>query len=230
MVTPSSNMGDYINGDLYILDIKTRELQKMNIDKLLGGSVCFSPDGSKICYSASIREKDYYKSHIQDSTLEIYDINSGELIQPLTDFDSTVVPLRWTAKGILIRWQNKTNYLIGLLFENGTVEMASEKVDGFIMDASKTRDGNHISYNKAIPNETFEIYVDDKKITNENSFFKGKLKSNREIISWKSSDGLEIEGVLSAPVRFDANKKISLISGNPWWSGLGIFSDIFRLF
>jgi len=58
MVTPSSNMGDYINGDLYILDIKTRELQKMNIDKLLGGSVCFSPDGSKICYSASIREKD----------------------------------------------------------------------------------------------------------------------------------------------------------------------------
>ncbi|MED0961931.1 S9 family peptidase [Bacillus paramycoides] len=231
MATPSSNMGDYINGDLYILDIKAGELQQLNIDKLLGGSVCFSPEGRKICYSASIREKDYYNTHIQDSALEIYDINSGELIQPLTDFDSTVIPLRWTAKGILIRWQNKTNYLIGLLSEDGTVEMLSEKVDSFIMDASITRDGNHISYNKAITSENFEIYLDDKKITNENSFFKGKLKSNREIISWQSSDGLEIEGVLSTPVEFDANEKYPLlvvIHGGPAWASFPIFSDCFN--
>ncbi len=231
MATPSPNMGDYINGDLYILDIKAGELQKMNIDKLLGGSVCFSPEGSKICYSASIREKDYYNTHIEDSTLEIYDINNGELIQPLTDFDSTVIPLRWTAKGILIRWQNKTNYLIGLLSENGTVEMLSKKVDSFIMDASITRDGNHISYNKAITNETFEIYLDHKKITNENSFFEGKLKSNKEIISWQSSDGLEIEGVLSTPVEFDANKKYPLlvvIHGGPAWASFPMFLDYFN--
>ena len=162
MATPSPNMEDYNNGVLYVLDIKARELQKITLDKLLAGSVCFSPDSSKICYSASIREKDYYKTHIQDSTLEIYDINNGELIHPLTDFDSTVMPLQWTAKGILIRWQNKTNYLIGLLSENGSVEMLSDKVDSFIMDASITRDGNHLSYNKAITNETFEIYLDDK--------------------------------------------------------------------
>lgn len=231
MATPSADMVDYVNGDLYILDIKAGELQKMNMDKLLGGSVCFSPEDSKICYSASIREKDYYKTHIEDSTLEIYDINNGELIQPLTDFDSTVIPLRWTAKGILIRWQNKTNYLIGLLSENGTVEMLSEKVDSFIMDASITRDGNHISYNKAITNETFEIYLDDKKITNENSFFKGKLKSNKEIISWQSTDGIEIEGVLSTPVEFDANKKhplLVVIHGGPAWASFPMFLDYFN--
>lgn len=231
MATPSSNMADYINGDLYILHIKAGELQKLNVDKLLGGSVCFSPDGSKICYTASIREKDYYRNHIQDSTLEIYDMNTGEVIQPLTNFDSTVMPLQWTAKGILIRWQDKTNYRIGLLAEDGTVEALSDKVDGFIMDASITKDGNHITYNKAITNETFEIYLDDKKITDENSFFKGKLKSNREIISWKSSDGLEIEGVLSTPVEFDTNKKYPLlvvIHGGPAWASFPIFSDCFN--
>ncbi len=231
MATPSPNMGDTINGDLYILDIKAGELKKLNIDKLLGGSVCFSPEGSKICYSASIRGKDYYQTHIQDNTLEIYDINTGGRIQPLKDFDSTVIPLRWTAKGILIRWQHKTNYLIGLLCEDGTVEMLSETVNSFIMDASITRNGNHLAYNKAITNETFEIYLDDKKITNENSFFKGKIKSNREIISWKSSDGLEIEGVLSTPVDFDANKKYPLlvvIHGGPAWASFPIFSDCFN--
>jgi len=231
MATPSPNMEDYNNGVLYILDIKARKLHKITIDKLLAGNVCFSPDGSKICYSASIREKDYYKTHIQDSTLEIYDMNNGELIQPLTDFDSTVMPLQWTAKGILIRWQNKTNFLIGLLSENGSVEMLSDKVDSFIMDASITRDGNHLSYNKAITNETFEIYLDDKKITSENSFFKGKLKSNRGIISWQSSDGLEIEGVLSTPVDFDANKKYPLlvvVHGGPAWASFPIFSNCFN--
>lgn len=229
MATPSLN--DHMNGDLYILDVEAEELQKVNVDKLLGGSVCFSPEGSKICYSASIREKDYYRNHIQDSTLEIYDMNTGEAIQPLTNFDSTVMPLQWTAKGILIRWQDKTNYRIGLLCEDGTVEMLSDKVDGFIMDASITRDGRHISYSKAITNETFEIYLDDKKITDENSFFKGKLKSNREIISWQSSDGLEIEGVLSTPVDFDANKKYPLlvvIHGGPAWASFPIFSDCFN--
>ncbi|MGW6193236.1 S9 family peptidase [Bacillus cereus] len=229
MATPSLN--DHMNGDLYILDVEAEELQKMNVDKLLGGSVCFSPEGSKICYSASIREKDYYRNHIQESTLEIYDMNTGEVIQPLTNFDSTVMPLQWTDKGILIRWQDKTNYRIGLLCEDGTVEMLSDKVDGFIMDASITRDGNHISYSKAITNETFEIYLDDKKITDENSLFKGKLKSNREIISWQSSDGLEIEGVLSTPVEFDANKKYPLlvvIHGGPAWASFPIFSDCFN--
>jgi dipeptidyl aminopeptidase/acylaminoacyl peptidase len=231
MAAPSPNMGDFISGDLYILDVETCELQKMNFEKLLGGSVCFSPEGSKICYSSSLREKDYYKNQIQDSTLEICDLNTGERVQPLTDIDSTVLPLRWTSKGILIRWQDKTNYRIGLLSENGTVEMVSENVDGFIMEASITGDGNHLSYTKAIPNETFEIYLDDKKITNENRFFKGKLKCNREIISWKSGDDLEIEGVLSTPTDFDPNKKyplLVLIHGGPAWASFPIHSGCFN--
>ncbi len=197
MATPTPDNGDDMNGDLYLLDMEAGELHKLNINKLLAGSVCFSPEGNKICYAASIREKEYYQTAIQDRTLEIYDLDNGERVHPLTDVDSTVIPLRWTSKGILMRWQNKTNYLIGMLSENGTVEMGNDKVDRFIMDASITSDGNHLSYTKATTNETFEIYLDGIKITNENRFFDGKLKSKREIISWQSSDGLEIEGVLS---------------------------------
>ena len=33
MATPSLN--DHMNGDLYILDVEARELQQMNVDKLL---------------------------------------------------------------------------------------------------------------------------------------------------------------------------------------------------
>ncbi|MEG9295045.1 S9 family peptidase [Mangrovibacillus sp. Mu-81] len=229
MTAPSPDMGDFFNQDLYMLDIEAGDLRKLNIDKLLGGSVCISPDGSQICYSASIKEKEFYKKHIQDSTLEVYDLHTRKQTQPLTNFDSTVLPLRWTTKGILMRWQDKTNVHLGLLSEDGTVERISK--DGFILDSSITEGGNHLAYTKAIPNETFEVYLDDKKITDENSFFKGKLKSNREIISWKSTDGLEIEGVLSTPAEFDANKKYPLLvinHGGPAWASFPIHSGCFN--
>jgi dipeptidyl aminopeptidase/acylaminoacyl peptidase len=231
MVTPSPDGEGGQNGDLYILDRQSGELQKLSGDKLLGGNVCFSPHGNKICYSASIREKEYYKTHIMDSTLEIYDLMSGQRIQPLIDFDRTVTPIRWTAKGILLMWQDKTNYLIGLLTEDGKLNMLSETTECCIMEASITGDGNHLAYRKAGPNETFEVYLDNKKITNENGLFEGKLKSNREIISWSSSDNLEIEGVLTTPIDVDWNKKYPLlvfIHGGPAWASFPIHSSCFN--
>lgn len=80
-------------------------------------------------------------------------------------------------------------------------------------------------------NETFEIYLDDEKITNENSFFHDKLKSIREIVTWKSSDGTEIEGVLSTPVNYDSTKKYPLlvvVHGGPAWASFPIYSDCFN--
>ncbi|OIU71669.1 S9 family peptidase [Rossellomorea aquimaris] len=226
---PSPDMRDYFKRDLYLLDIEAGGLQKLNVDRLLGGGVYFSPDGSKLCYAASIREKEYYKTRIQDSTLEIVDLHTGHRTQPLTEIDSTVVPLRWTSKGILIKWQDKTIVCIGLLSEDGTVEMVSR--DGFILDASMTGDGMHLSFIKAMANETFEVYVDGKKITDENSFFGGKIKSNREIISWQSTDGLDIEGVLSTPAGFDGKGKyplLVLIHGGPAWASFPIHSGCFN--
>ncbi|MGG1629778.1 S9 family peptidase [Rossellomorea sp. NRS-1567] len=231
MASPSPDGEDGQNGELYILDRQSGELQKLSGDKLLEGDVCFSPHGTKICYSASIREKEYYKTHIMDSTLEIYNLTSGERIQPLIDFDRTVIPIRWTAKGILLMWQDQTNYLIGLLTEDGKLNMLSETTECCIMEASITGDGNHLAYRKAGPNETFEVYVDDEKITNGNGLFEGKLKSNREIISWISSDNLEIEGVLTTPIDVDWNKKYPLlvfIHGGPAWASFPIHSSCFN--
>ncbi|MGD6967385.1 alpha/beta fold hydrolase [Rossellomorea vietnamensis] len=226
---PSPEALDDPNRDLYIADRESGELRKLHCNRLIGGSVCFSQDNGKICYTASLKEKEFYKDQIQDSSIEIYNLVSGEHFQPLPHFDSTVTPIRWTAKGILIRWQEKTNYLIGLLSENGTVEKIN--TNGVIMDASITRDGNHLAYSKAAANETFEIYLDERKITNENSIFKGKLRSNREIISWKNKDDVEIEGVLTTPADFDTSKNyplLVLVHGGPGWASFPIHSGCFN--
>lgn len=231
MATPSTDGEDNQNGELYLLYRPTGELRKLEGDKVVGGTVCFSLQATKVCYTSSLREKDYYKTHIMDSTLEIYDLTSDERIQPLLDFDHAVVPIRWTAKGILLMWQDKTNYRIGLLSGDGKLDMISGKSDGCIMEASITEDGNHLAYRKAAPNETFEVYADGKKITNENGLLLGRHTSNREVISWSSRDGLEIEGVLTTPKDVDWNKKYPLlvfIHGGPDWASFPIHSSCFN--
>ncbi|KOO40392.1 S9 family peptidase [Priestia koreensis] len=229
IAAPTSKMEDYINRELYLLHLEERKVEKLPIDKMLGEGICFSPEGHKICYSASERRKDYYQNHIQDSTLEIYDFHNGEVTRPLSTLDAMPVPLDWTSKGILIRWQHRTNYCIGLLSKDGGVDTLSE--EGFVLEASGTRDGEHLAYNKAVEGELFEIYWNDQKITNENSLFDGKFKSHREIISWKTSDDVEIEGVLSTPIAFDRNKAYPLlliIHGGPNWASFPLFSDCFN--
>ncbi|WP_034756764.1 S9 family peptidase [Rossellomorea vietnamensis] len=231
MVTPSPEGEDNQRGELYLLDRSSGEWRKLEGDKVVGGNVCFSPQATKVCYTASLREKGYYKTHIMDSTLEIYDLTSGQRIQPLLDFDHAVVPIRWTAKGILLMWQDKTNYPIGLLSEDGELDVLGEKSDGCIMEASITADGNHLAYRKAAPNETFEVYADGEKITHENVLLRGRLTSNREIISWNSRDGLEIEGVLTTPKEMDWNKKhplLVLLHGGPAWASFPIHSSCFN--
>ncbi|CAN7284051.1 S9 family peptidase [Rossellomorea sp. LjRoot5] len=231
MVTPSPEGEDNQNGELYLLDRPYGQLRKLKGDKVVGGNVCFSPQATKVCYTASLREKDYYKTHIMDSTLEIYDLTNGERIQPLLDFDHAVVPIRWTAKGIMLMWQDKTNYRIGLLSEDGKLNMINETAEGCTMEASVTGDGNHLAYRKASHNEIFEVYADGEKITNENGLLQGSLTSNREIISWISRDGLEIEGVLTTPKDMDWNEKHPLlvfIHGGPDWASFPIHSSCFN--
>ncbi len=79
MATQSPDGEDGQNRELYLLNRSSGELHKLDGDKVVGGSACFSPQTTRICYTASIREKEYYKTNIMDSTLEIYDLTSGGL-------------------------------------------------------------------------------------------------------------------------------------------------------
>ncbi|AIC92758.1 S9 family peptidase [Shouchella lehensis] len=232
MATPTSDNEESINGELFIVDVKTRETRRLETNKLLGGMVCFSPDDKKICYTASVKNKDSYHNQIQDQIIEIYELDSGKRIQPLINVDSTITPIRWTEKGLFIRWQRKTHYLIGMISkDDGSVEIISKDSDRVVMEAAITKSGEHISYISANHHETFDVYLNGLKVTNENDVFHNRDKSSREIIFWQNHDGDELEGVLSTPVNFDKNKQYPLLvvaHGGPAWASFPIFSGCFN--
>ncbi|WP_152654515.1 S9 family peptidase [Oceanobacillus sp. CFH 90083] len=203
---PTPRLTDILNQETYLLDLKTNECVKLDITPLQAGPVLFSYDGSKICYSRYRKEK--ISTNI---ILEIYDLKSKQTKQPVLDIDENVFPVRWTENGILVTWQERTNYTTGLITEDGTLTPLADPVDIVITSPVITSDGKHTAYVKATSQAAAEVYLDNNRLTKQYQLYEGKTKSKKEIISWQTEDGLEIEGVLSKPADYDAAKIYPLV-------------------
>jgi len=89
--------------------------------------------------------------------------------------------------------------------------------------------GNAISYVYEEPGLPEEIYVSDlqggnvRKITSQNADFNPPKMGKTELISWKSKDGTEIEGLLTYPVDFEEGKQYPIILNIHGGPG-GVFS------
>jgi dipeptidyl aminopeptidase/acylaminoacyl peptidase len=205
---PSPNTEDLHKQELYLLDVETRNITKLDNKGLFRGDVIFSCDGSKICYTRFLEENAFYNN----GTLEIYDLKTREMTQPVLDIDENIRPVRWVQKGILFEWQDKTNFRIGLVADTGeVVNSLISGEDSVSLFPSITLDGQNLTYIKAISTEPPEVYLNEDKVTEQYTYYEGKLLSKKEVVRWSSTDGLEIEGILSTPVDFDSSQKYPLL-------------------
>ena len=221
----NSNMESYQNGNLYILDVYSKEVKMINKDENIKGNIKFSPDGEKICFTCSPKKKEYYYKNVDDQVIEIYDFKTKKSIRVAENIDRLLTPIEWNDRGIIVEWQEKSRFTVGILDKNNLLNEINDIKNNFIMGFSETKTGEDRAYIKAEKEGIFEVYFNNKKITNDNSIFKDKLKSKKEMISWKSSDDLDIEGVLSLPHDFDKSKKYPLlvvIHGGPTWASFPI--------
>src|SRR6185503_15597701 len=82
---------------------------------------------------------------------------------------------------------------------------------------SFTRDGRQLAFTAVSPTSLNEVFVSDvagfapRGLTNMTEQTAPLVLGTREVISWKSSDGAVIEGVLIKPADFDPNKKYPLL-------------------
>ncbi len=221
IAAPSPNLEELEKTELYLLDVESKEMKKLEIP-LVGrkSNVLFSPDGAFICFTYHREGKNYY-----NQKLAILHLNSGNITYPQIEIDENIYPLRWITKGILIWWQQKTNSYIGISNDQGHIIPLVPLEDGYIQTASITSDGEHLAYLKASSQKCNEIYIDDVCITNESIILKNRLFAQKKIISWSSLDGNEIEGIISTPIDFDSSKKYPLlviVHGGPTSTSLPI--------
>ncbi|MDF2674540.1 MAG: putative prolyl oligopeptidase family protein [Clostridiales bacterium] len=219
--TPTSDIRDE-DTSLYIFDIEAKKVNKLDMDGILSSDVVFSPEGSKIAFSITPRNSEFYKWNvIDDLILETYDLEKDKEIIKFSKLDRSITPISWTSKGILGIWQDRTSCKIGLFSDNGEILYIYNDDMSYIDSAAITEDGENIAYIKFEENRAEEVYLNNIQITNESKIYENKLLSTKEIINWNTKDGLEIEGVLSKPQDFDPNRKYPLlvvIHGGPTWA------------
>src|SRR5699024_8698770 len=104
-----------------------------------------------------------------------------------------------------------TNLKMGLVTEKGEWTPLTRPDDIVATEPSITADGKHFAYIRATSLDAPEVYLNERSITTQSNYYASKLKSQKEIVHWETSDGLNIEGILSKPTDFDPSRTYPLM-------------------
>jgi len=200
--------------DIYILNLADDTVKKIVDLPGPDSSPQWSPDGRQILFSSVMGKPNHYAAN---TLLAIIPAEGGTPRSLTEAFDENAGFVAWKVDGIYFAGQQKT---AAHLFR---LDSATKKIDrvtnpeGFMGGAfSFSKDGKRMAFTASSPTTLTEVFITDfpfapKKLTDMTAQTEPFLLGTREVISWKSKDGTEIEGVLIKPSDFDPAKKYALL-------------------
>lgn len=225
IVFAASVNSDLINGgtsDIYSLKLADNTVRKIVSQAGPDNDPHWSPDGKQIVFSSSMGNLKFFHSN---SRLAVV-LAEGGTPRSLTDsFDEQPGFVEWNASGIYFQASQKTAlHLFRLDAATGTINRVSSPDNLIAGSFSFTGDKKEIAFAASGPTSLNEVYITStanfgpKKLTTMTEQVKTMTLATREVISWKSKDGADIEGVLIKPANFDPAKKyplLCIIHGGP---------------
>ena len=175
----------------------------------------WSPDGSQIAFRAAPGAKYFFYAN---QKIAVVAAGGGpvKVIDPSFDEDAAI--LRWAPEGVYFAGRHGTN--AGLYLADPTkltVQQLALPGTDIAIRFSFSSDFKHLAYNAAGANQYPEIYAANLpaaapvQLTHGGDQFAGLAVAKRELVTWKSGDGAQVEGVLYKPADFDPKKKYPLL-------------------
>lgn len=227
--------------DVYLADVSTRRIEKLSTNWGNDGSPRWSQDGATIAWvsepntTAPLPDGTASGVVLQQRLL-LYDVKTRTIKDTLTpQFDSDAGNPIWTNEGRRVMFvTGKRTYNDAFAYDltSGAYTQLSQKRT--INGTSVSKDGKTIVVTMDAPDSATEIYVTDpsfsnlKRLTNTNPQLAELSQGETEVVTWKSSDGVEVEGVLLKPVGFQAGRRyptLVVAHGGP----AGAYVNGFRL-
>jgi dipeptidyl aminopeptidase/acylaminoacyl peptidase len=201
--------------DLYVVTVNDGAVKNIVSTSGPDTNPKWSPDGKRIAFETTAGSKYYYYTNVKIAVVA----SDGGTPQILSEaFDEDPGLIAWGPDGIYFVAEQKTySHLFRLNPETKAVEKLSGPQNMASFSFSFSKDFKHVAYRAAVENELAEIYASSvapwqgKKLTAMGNQLKPFALAHREVVSWKSTDGTEIEGVLYKPADFDAKKKYPLL-------------------
>ncbi|MBI3586001.1 MAG: S9 family peptidase [Ignavibacteriales bacterium] len=223
--------------DLYLLEASTGTIERLTNNKDIGEStLSFSPDGSMIAFSAD-DDFTYFRNnrvYVRQTT-----DRGGKWKKLGSNFDGDITVGFWSDDGKTIYFNNgwkATAQAFSVSVETGKVTQLTNQQA--VIFASRDEDSKTILANFSSPTTPSNIYYISSieklgnkanwmQLTNSNPQVENITLGETEEISWKSSDGKIVGGVLVKPIGYEKGKRYPLvvqIHGGPAGASLLNFS------
>lgn len=218
---PDPLINSAFRSDISILDLASRKITK--IVSNTGGDFFedWSPDGKEILFTTSLN--DTTSNFYTNSKLFARHIETGKERQLARDLDEDLGGFIWKNSGIYgTVWQRVNHPLYRIDPVNGTFSVLMN-IPEQIFNISFSYDGQMLAYTGRNGDQLTDVYITalggtPRLITEMNDQIKNWKVARSEVITWKSTDGTVIEGILHKPYDYDPTKKYPLmvvIHGGP---------------
>lgn len=203
---PSPHLADLLNGRLYVMDAAGGEPNLIDDDYGVKSTPVWHAEGDKLAYTNAAGFPT-----LSDIIIRPADGGDAQVIDMPT-YDPNLV--NFVDDNILFGASARTGLaLFHLDTKTGDVSRDRGARD-YSYGFSVSRDGKKIAFLKAASETLAEVTVaageNVTKLTNLSAQIADMEKPARELITWKSDNGLEIEGVLTKPVGYEAGKRYPL--------------------
>lgn len=203
-----------ISSDIVLIDVDTKRMDTLIKNPTGDFFSRWNPEGTSFAYGSALTDSvsNYYKNN----KLFIYDLSTKTSHEIAQDIDENKFVGDWNKNGLFVFAFEKTRQkLFSVDLKTGkskALDLGIDLVGG--VSFSKNTDLIAVSGRDfADLNEIFSGRFNQslKKITNSSAQISSWNTPVNEVLSWKSTDGAAIEGVLLKPKNFDAKKKYPLL-------------------
>jgi len=201
--------------NVYVCDVESGLVRKLIDEPGPNRRPNWSPDGKSIVFETVMGRPNFFTQNIY---LGIISAEGGAVENITADFDESASFVAWAPDGIYFAAVQKTaEHLFRVEPKTHKIERTSPQDLAAYRSFSFTKDFKRVAFIETDATNYPEVYVsgakmlDPNKLTNYAAQLNDFKLAQREVISWKSSDGTIIEGALMKPADFDPAKKYPLL-------------------
>jgi dipeptidyl aminopeptidase/acylaminoacyl peptidase len=203
-----------ITSDIVVIDVDSKQMTTL-INTPTGDFIeRWNPDGKSFIYGSSVDDSTTF--YFKNNRLFIYDMQSKGSREIAQDIDENKNVVDWNNKGLFLAALEKTKQKLFIVdIKTGKTKAVNIPID-LVGGVSFSRNTDNIalsgrSYSGLNEVYTWKLNQPLKKLTNTSDQIAKWNTPLNEVISWNSTDGAVIEGVLSKPRNYDPNKKYPLL-------------------
>jgi dipeptidyl aminopeptidase/acylaminoacyl peptidase len=213
---PTPRADDQSLSDIWVIPVAGGAARPLAAGAGSDQSPRWSPDGSQIAFITSPA------SDVRQLRLAVIPSVGGQARMIAPEFLYSPQAPSWSPDGRTLYFSASTR-TTGQLFSvpsaGGTPRQLTT-LAGVVTAASFARDARTVAFTSADPQRPADVRfatlgtaaISPRQLTDHNPQVRDLLLGTTDVITWKSSDGMEIEGLLLRPVGYEAGKRYPLVA------------------